>query len=141
MRKALIVNIGTGRPLSAPARSRRKPALFGRTPDNSRIATSENAEMPFRALKAISWSSSSLLDVHRFTADTGIIDIRLDDYRKLEEIERLTNEYINRADVEKELIEVAKKLAQGWRAKQNPMLAPLHDSDGDELAQAERSDR
>jgi hypothetical protein len=158
MSKVLLVNIGAGpdmqvdeqqRWLSAQVRSRRKPVLFGWASHTIRQLTRTlvdaqrtpvDAQSTFYGLSAISHANPGTLDVHRFAADTGIFHFRLDDYRKLEEIERLTNEYINKPDVEKELIEVAQKLAQGWRAKQNPLVAPLHDGDGDEIAPHSRAD-
>jgi hypothetical protein len=90
-----------------------------------------NTQGPFYILKAISRASEGMVDVHRFTADTGLHKIKLDEYKKLGEIQKLTNEYIDRPEVVQELREVAEKLANGWKEQHSPNPAPMPTSDGE----------
>ena len=147
MNNILIVNIGTGvdcrrikqsderqRPQSSQKQAKRhRQSLTGIANLLRQMKYhTTNAQAPFYILKAISRANEGTLDVHRFTADTGLHKIKLDKYRELKEIERLTNEYVDRPDVDEELMEVAKKLAQGWR-EQNTMEAVPMSVNDDEI--------
>jgi patatin-like phospholipase/acyl hydrolase len=149
MNQILLVNIGTGidrlevkqadenpRLQSLETRVKRRWQSLTGMPNMLRQMNSHtpNAQMPFYLLKATSRASGGMLDIHRFSADTGLHKIKLDKYRELKEIEKLTNEYIDRPDICNELIEVAEKLVQGWRAKQNLGSVSLVRADGDDIA-------
>ena len=150
MNKILIINIGTGvdrrrikqsdeqqRPQSSQTQIKRhRQSLTGVANLFRQMKYhTTNAQAPFYILKAISRANEGMLDVHRFTADTGLHKIKLDKYRELKEIERLTNEYVDRPDIDKELIEVAKKLALGWREHNTAKAVPLSVGD-DEVVPA-----
>ena len=140
MKKILIINIGTGvdrrrlkqpdeqeRPQSSQKQAKRKRQSLTGIANLLRQMKYQttNAQGPFYILKAISRATEGVVDIHRFTADTGLHKIKLDKYRELEEIERLTSEYVDRPDVDEELIEVAKKLAQGWKEQNTPEVVPM----------------
>lgn len=144
MDKILIVNIGTGvdrrrvgqseepqRPQQPPTQVKRhRQSLTGMANMIRQMkAHTTNAQGPFYILKFISRVNEGMLDIHRFSADTGVHKIKLDKFRELKEIEKLTNEYINRPDVCKELVEVAKKLVHGWREQHSPETVLLSTGD------------
>jgi hypothetical protein len=145
MSKILIINIGTGVdhrrirkseeqcPRSSQKQVKRhRQSLTGITNMLRQMKShATNAQAPFYILKAISHTNEDMLDVHRFTADTGLHKIKLDKYRELNEIKRLTTEYIDRPDVDEELIVVARKLAHGWTEQNAPgSVAPsVHDNE------------
>lgn len=138
MNKILIVNIGTGvdlrriRPSDTEPR-RQPPTRTNRHRSSPTGITNmvrqmkahaTDAQGPFYILKAISRASDGMLDIHRFSADTGLHKIKLDKYRELKDIEQLTNEYIDRPEIRRELIEVAEKLARGWKEQNSPEDVP-----------------
>lgn len=146
MNKILIVNIGTGidsrRVRQSDGQGRRhSPRTQVRRHRQSLTGIANmlrqmkshtiNAQAPFYILKAISRANEGMLDVHRFTADTGLHEIKLDEYRELKDIEKLTNEYIDRPEIARELMEVAEKLANGWREQNSPTPVPIPTSDGE----------
>jgi hypothetical protein len=146
MNKILMINIGTGidsrrvrqsdeqgRPHSPRTQARRhRQSLTGIANMLRQMKLHTiNAQAPFFILKAISRANEGMLDVHRFTADTGLHNIKLDEYRELKEIEKLTNEYIDRLEIARELMEVAKKLANGWREQNSPTPVPIPTGDGE----------
>jgi hypothetical protein len=147
MSKILIINIGTGvdrrrirksdeqRPRSLQKQVKRHRQSLTGIANMLRQMKSHatNAQAPFYVLKAISRANEGMLDVHRFSADTGLHKIKLDKYRELKEIERLTTEYIDRPDINRELILVAEKLAQGWTEQNTPGSVPLSVQDDEIL--------
>jgi hypothetical protein len=150
MKKILMVNIGTGvdsrrvrqadeqrRPQSPQTHVKRhRQSLTGMANMLRQMKShTTNAQAPFYILKAISRANEGMLDIHRFSADTGLHKIMLDEYRQLKEIEKLTNEYLDRPEIAQELVEVAKKLANGWKEQHSSDVAPLSIGD-DEIVPA-----
>ena len=134
-----MINIGTGidprkmkRGAGSEPRRRQTPPAQKKRPRkgltgpmnmirNMKAHTTET-EQPFYLLKMLAGSNKGMLDVHRFSAHTGLHKIKLDKYKRLEEIRELTNEYIRDPSVDSELREVAQKLADGWKYQQEESL-------------------
>lgn len=151
MNKVLMVNIGTGidsrrvrqpdergRPHSPRTQVRRHRQSLTGLANMLRQMKSymTNTQGQFWILKAISRANEGMLDVHRFTADTGLHKIKLDEYRELRQIETLTNEYIDRPEIAQELMEVATKLVNGWKEQHSPPSVPIPIGDDEVVAKS-----
>jgi hypothetical protein len=140
MNKVLMVNIGTGidgrrvrqpdergRPHSPRTQVRRhRQSLTGMANMLRQLKShTTNAQAQLYILKFISRVNEGMLDVHRFSADTGLHKIKLDEHRELRQIEKLTTEYIDRPEIAQELMEVATKLVNGWKEQHSPPSVPI----------------
>ncbi|KAE8445384.1 hypothetical protein EG329_013507 [Mollisiaceae sp. DMI_Dod_QoI] len=123
-----IINLGTGtEPNIAQLRNQNNFAflvpgvlrmfLFLKS-NLTKIAT--NSERVAASMKTLAYISrtgnSSRIKYERFSADNGVCFIKMDKYKKLAEIERLTLEYLDTDAVKQALSQVAGEIAQDYLA-------------------------
>ncbi len=81
-----------------------------------------NAERVADAMKTIAHVSSTgniRIKYERFSADNGVCFIKMDKYKKLREIEKLTSEYLKSDAVQQKLSRVAEEIAREYLEKQS----------------------
>lgn len=133
------VNVGTGTSNGQAISTKRawKDLLLPRYVQNvmhtirdlEKIAT--DSEQTGVSMHLISNMDRSQLDFHRFSATNGVHAIALDDYRTIDnkELERLTKEYLDDAQVEDQLRTLARSLAEDYAEKMRGRRAILEMED------------
>jgi predicted acylesterase/phospholipase RssA len=112
--RARMINLGTGTSSHThPAPPR--PQTFLSTlltphPLTLLRETATNSEAEAAKMRAFALNAD--FEYHRFSADTGVCWIKMDEYERLCEIEALTDEYLARSDVAEELEVCAVKIAR-----------------------------
>jgi hypothetical protein len=123
-----FINIGTG---SAPENSKENASLprrLGRRA-RKRLTGARNlfravkksivdAELAYYHLK-ITARNNSNLEVYRFSSRNDVYKMKLDAHKRLDEIDRLTREYLSDPKVQGELDQVAKALAGEFRMRKS----------------------
>jgi hypothetical protein len=123
-----FINIGTG---SAPENSKENASLprrLGRRA-RKRLTSARNlfravkqsivdAELAYYHLK-ITARNNSNLEVYRFSSRNDVYKMKLDAHKRLDEIDRLTREYLSDPKVQGELDQVAKALAGEFRMRKS----------------------
>jgi hypothetical protein len=77
---------------------------------------SERVACYMRALESVS-SGDIRIKYKRFSADNGVCFIKMDEYKKLTEIERLTLEYLGNDAIQRDLSRLADEVARDYLAK------------------------
>ena len=115
------VNIGTGTITDALARHRDSVASLlpgfirmGIFLKETLTEIAVSAEKDADSLRIMAEISSDKMKYERFSADTGVCFIKLYHYKKLPEIKRLTNNYLEKAVVQEEMMRVANELAEDY---------------------------
>lgn len=123
-----FINIGTG---SAPEMSEENPSLprrLGRRA-RKRLTSVRNlfravkqsirdAENAYYQLKTAARKNDNLA-VYRFSCQNDLHKVKLDAHKRLDEIQRLTQDYLEIPEVQAELDEVAKVLAKDFRTRKH----------------------
>ncbi|KAH0537758.1 hypothetical protein FGG08_005506 [Glutinoglossum americanum] len=114
-RGARMVNLGTG--TCSPEHSAPTPSGFFRSFRMTKVInllrdTATNSE--FEAAKVRTLAVNANFDYQRFSADTGVCWIKMDEYQRLEEIESLTNQYLSHSAVRERLGKCAEGLASDY---------------------------
>jgi hypothetical protein len=121
-----FINIGTGSAQENAEETGSLPRRLGRRA-RKRLTSAQNlvravkqsivdAELAYYQLK-ITARNNSNLDVYRFSSRNDVHKIKLDAHKRLNEIDRLTGEYLANPDVQAELDHVAKALADEFTAR------------------------
>jgi hypothetical protein len=118
-----LINIGTGSPPEKPMDEASLPRRLGRRARNRLISAPNlframkqsilDTEMAYSHLMFIARNNSKL-ELHRFSSRNDVHKVKLDAHKKLDEIERLTREYLAEPGVQAELDKVAQALADDF---------------------------
>ncbi|MCJ1360128.1 MAG: hypothetical protein MMC33_010131 [Icmadophila ericetorum] len=76
------------------------------------MAASAEGDADFMALLAP--ETDGRIKFERFSADNGVCFIKLYKYRKIDEIRRLTTEYLKKPKIQEEMVRVAGEIADEW---------------------------
>jgi len=123
-----FINLGTGtKPNIAEFRSQSNFAflvpgalrmfLFLKKNLIEMATNSERVAGAMRTIAHVSSSGNIRTKYERFSADNGVCFIKMDKYKKLAEIERLTLEYLGNDKIQQELSRVAGEIARDYLAK------------------------
>jgi hypothetical protein len=99
---------------------------------------SERVAGAMRTIAHVSSSGNIRTKYERFSADNGVCFIKMDKYKKLAEIERLTLEYLGNDTIKQKLSRVAGEIALDYLAKHS---AETVTTATDRLAVPQRTDR
>jgi hypothetical protein len=127
-----FINIGTGSAPEKPIDNASPPRRLGHRARN-RLTSPLNlfravkqslvdTEMPYYHLK-ITARNNSKLELYRFSSRNDMYKVKLDAHRKLDEIERLTREYLAEPGVQAELDKVAQVLADDFKIRKQAARA------------------
>jgi hypothetical protein len=127
-----FINIGTGSAPEKPMDDASLPRRLGHRARN-RLISAPNL---FRAVKQsivdterayyhlkITARNNSKLELYRFSSQNDVHKVKLDAYKKLDEIERLTGEYLAEPGVQDELDKVARVLADDFKMRKQAARA------------------
>jgi hypothetical protein len=114
-RGARIVNLGTGTCSSnyqAPAP--RKILEYVRKPRVIDLLRNAATSSEVEAARVRTLAANADFDYQRFSADTGVCWIEMDDYERLEDIRTLTDEYLARPEILEGLGKCAEGIARNY---------------------------
>ena len=126
------VNIGTGTKTDALARHRDSVASLlpgfirmGIFLKETLTEIAVSAERDAAALRIMAHTSSGTMKYERYSADNGVCFIKLYKYKELPEIVRLTETYLEKDSVKKDMQRVAAEIAAEYLASQTTERNPV----------------
>jgi hypothetical protein len=131
-----MVNLGTGTKTEALP-PRRRDILADFVPSFIRMGVflkktlteiAVNSENVARQMESLVQVSKGDVKYYRFSADNGVCYIKLDSYKDLDQIETLTQEYLEKAATQTKLEKVANEIARDYLQKHNAQVDPVASS-------------